>query len=226
MSHRARRSRIQLAEIWAELLGTENVSVDESFFELGGHSLLATRLAARVRSPCRSISLCGSCSRGRRLPRLASGSAAFSARASVRRGRRSRSRRATAGCRNPSRSNGYGFWTSSIRGARPTTSSRFPDGRGTRRHGTGARPGQDVRRHESLRTSLDEAKNGELVQVIPSPPAAASAGPSMSVISRTERAEPKWSDSRPMQPAGHSTCEAACCGGRSWSASQTVSTRR
>ncbi|HEX7243455.1 MAG TPA: amino acid adenylation domain-containing protein, partial [Longimicrobiaceae bacterium] len=38
-----------LAGIWAELLGTERVSVEESFFDLGGHSLLATRVVSRAR---------------------------------------------------------------------------------------------------------------------------------------------------------------------------------
>ncbi|CAM3286845.1 Amino acid adenylation domain-containing protein [Corallococcus soli] len=39
-----------LAEIFAQVLGVERVSVQDSFFELGGHSLLATQVAARVRA--------------------------------------------------------------------------------------------------------------------------------------------------------------------------------
>ncbi|WP_051637413.1 non-ribosomal peptide synthase/polyketide synthase [Rhodococcus sp. UNC363MFTsu5.1] len=39
-----------VAGVYAELLGAERVSVDDSFFELGGNSLLATRLVARVNS--------------------------------------------------------------------------------------------------------------------------------------------------------------------------------
>jgi amino acid adenylation domain-containing protein len=38
-----------LAEIWAELLGTDRVGRHDGFFELGGHSLLAVTLAARMR---------------------------------------------------------------------------------------------------------------------------------------------------------------------------------
>ncbi|HEU4412266.1 MAG TPA: amino acid adenylation domain-containing protein, partial [Polyangiaceae bacterium] len=40
----------ELAALWRELLGVEQVGSNDHFFELGGHSLLATRLVARVRS--------------------------------------------------------------------------------------------------------------------------------------------------------------------------------
>jgi amino acid adenylation domain-containing protein len=39
-----------LATLWAELLGLDQVGVNDDFFALGGHSLLATRLMTRVRS--------------------------------------------------------------------------------------------------------------------------------------------------------------------------------
>ncbi|WP_414584330.1 amino acid adenylation domain-containing protein [Scytonema sp. PCC 10023] len=39
----------QLAIIWSELLGLEQVSINDNFFELGGHSLLLTQLIFRVR---------------------------------------------------------------------------------------------------------------------------------------------------------------------------------
>ncbi|MEV6768183.1 amino acid adenylation domain-containing protein [Nocardia sp. NPDC051030] len=37
-----------VAQVFAEVLGTERVSIDRSFFELGGNSLSATRVVARV----------------------------------------------------------------------------------------------------------------------------------------------------------------------------------
>ncbi len=38
-----------LVEIWAKVLGKEQVGVHDNFFELGGHSLLATQLVSRIR---------------------------------------------------------------------------------------------------------------------------------------------------------------------------------
>jgi amino acid adenylation domain-containing protein/thioester reductase-like protein len=37
-----------LAELWAEILGLEWVSIDDNFYTLGGHSLLAIRLIAQI----------------------------------------------------------------------------------------------------------------------------------------------------------------------------------
>jgi acyl-coenzyme A synthetase/AMP-(fatty) acid ligase len=43
-------NEILLCQLFAEITGTELVSVEDSFFAIGGHSLLAMRLIARLRS--------------------------------------------------------------------------------------------------------------------------------------------------------------------------------
>ncbi|MBV4482774.1 amino acid adenylation domain-containing protein [Pseudomonas khavaziana] len=39
----------QVAAIWADILGTERVGLNQHFFELGGHSLLAMQVVSRIR---------------------------------------------------------------------------------------------------------------------------------------------------------------------------------
>ena len=40
----------QLANIWADVLGIENIGIHDNFFALGGHSLMAVRLFTRIES--------------------------------------------------------------------------------------------------------------------------------------------------------------------------------
>ncbi|MEV4140215.1 amino acid adenylation domain-containing protein [Dactylosporangium sp. NPDC049742] len=40
----------RILNLWSELFGRDDIGVDDDFFALGGHSLLATRLVGRVRS--------------------------------------------------------------------------------------------------------------------------------------------------------------------------------
>ncbi len=39
----------EIAEIWQQLLGIEQIGIDDNFFDLGGHSLLATGILSRLR---------------------------------------------------------------------------------------------------------------------------------------------------------------------------------
>jgi acyl carrier protein len=38
----------ELARIWVEVLGIDQVGIHDNFFDLGGHSLAATRVVSRV----------------------------------------------------------------------------------------------------------------------------------------------------------------------------------
>jgi natural product biosynthesis luciferase-like monooxygenase protein len=50
-NNRAPRSLIEkeLASIWSEVLGVQNIARNDSLFDLGGHSLLITRIISRIR---------------------------------------------------------------------------------------------------------------------------------------------------------------------------------
>jgi amino acid adenylation domain-containing protein len=56
-AYRAPRTEneILLCQLFAEITGTDVVSVDDSFFSIGGHSLLAMRLIARLRTQCGTV---------------------------------------------------------------------------------------------------------------------------------------------------------------------------
>jgi amino acid adenylation domain-containing protein len=43
-------AEIRMAALWKEVLGVEEVRLEDNFFDLGGHSLLATQLVSRVRA--------------------------------------------------------------------------------------------------------------------------------------------------------------------------------
>jgi len=43
----------ELADLWAQMLGVEQVGINDNFFDLGGHSLLATQMISRLRDSFR-----------------------------------------------------------------------------------------------------------------------------------------------------------------------------
>ena len=43
----------ELAAIWSELLGIDQIGVEDNFFDLGGHSLSAMQMLSRIRDACK-----------------------------------------------------------------------------------------------------------------------------------------------------------------------------
>jgi acyl carrier protein len=52
MPYEAPRTAVEeiVAGIWADVLGMDQIGINENFFDLGGHSLLVTKVISRVRS--------------------------------------------------------------------------------------------------------------------------------------------------------------------------------
>ncbi len=42
-------TELEMLQIWAELLGVQQISTHDNFFNLGGHSLLAIQLMMKIR---------------------------------------------------------------------------------------------------------------------------------------------------------------------------------
>ena len=49
----ANPTQLKVAQIWAEVLRTDDVSIHDNFFEVGGQSLLAAQMLAKIRDLCR-----------------------------------------------------------------------------------------------------------------------------------------------------------------------------
>ena len=148
-----------LSGLFAEVLGVDQVGIDDDFFALGGHSLLATQLVSRVRSvlgadiPVRAVfeSPHGGGSGGR---------GGVGRRAGC--GRRWWRVRGRSGCRCRSRSSGCGSWNSWRKWPGSTT-SRWRCGCPATLDVAAltAALADVVGRHESLRTVFPVGDDGE-----------------------------------------------------------------